>query len=219
MFCFGMKISDNINFTGIFKFDITKANCKKANKALSLITRFEDKFPESCLIFEDFPSNNCDLLESVQVCIDDAYDEYIQSILLQKKIQYYKQTYQDAILNDEIFNRIVLDKSDYKCQLMPLDVEKVEKLFKEDDENYISLNGEKGVIGNRYQQVKNYLRTGRDIWASRIQLSEQDGRLKLVFIDGRHRYAVMRDLGMQKIKFALDENSCKLAEKYNLFAK
>ena len=84
---------------------------------------------------------------------------------------------------------------------------------------YISPNGESGSISDRYERFQDYLKTGEDIEATEIVLHEKNGELYMGVTDGRHRFSVMRDMGMEKIKFAMDGESLDFAIKYGLVAK
>ena len=105
-------------------------------------------------------------------------------------------------------------------QFVSVDVSKFDELFKKSKDYYIGEGGEGGISidedkaaklgrkygypaypGGRYEQFGVFLNTGFPIQASEVSLSlSESGNLSVQFIDGRHRYAKMRDIGEQKIK-------------------
>ena len=113
-----------------------------------------------------------------------------------------------------------VDEDSYfnKVKACVLDVSKIEKLFKKKEDLYISYNGGRNSISNRYQNFIDYLKTGQKIEAPRIEITEALNEPDIEFIDGRHRFSVLRDMGMTQMPFALSEQSYEIAKKYDLLA-
>ena len=212
--------NSNINFGSIYKYNVTNTNLKAALSAQSKISNLEFKDSKNYSAFEDFVPYNemvkTGVIQNIHIAAADKYDKFIESVLRKHKIDYVKESFENVTRPENIFNRIVLPEHATNKILAALDTEKIENLFKQDNGFYISQNGENGSIGNRYKNVQNYIRTGRNINATEISLKEENGKPVLNILDGRHRFAVMRDMGMKKIKFALDANSLQIAYKYNL---
>ena len=92
---------------------------------------------------------------------------------------------------------------------------KLTELFKKDGISYIEPKGGNG-IGNRYSRVIEYLKTGQPIDATLVYLNKRYDGLSASIGDGRHRFAVLRDMGMKKIPVALHNESIELAREYGL---
>ena len=217
-----MKIlsqNNNISFGSNYKFNIANDNSKNAESAANILSQLELKNPE-ILFFSDFmPFNEISktgIFEKIHISAPDTFDEYIESVLNQRGVKFEKHTKEEDLDPKNIYKRIVLPKKRPNQRLVSLDVKKVDDLFKEND---LYIFEEKNQSKDKsFQNVRNYLATGRDIDATEIVLSEKNDKLFLSILDGRHRFCVMRDLGMDKIKFALSEDSCELAYKYGLIA-
>jgi hypothetical protein len=87
-------------------------------------------------------------------------------------------------------------------RLVTVDVAKLNRAWKSTGEHYIGLNGHGATIG-RLKRFKSWLREnpGKAIEASVVYLTDE--RNWVWFHDGRHRFAVLRDLGYRKIKVAV----------------
>ncbi len=101
-------------------------------------------------------------------------------------------------------------------KLVMLDIQRIEDLFKKDI-FYIEPNGA-NTAKSMYDGVKDYLNSGHNIDAPLIELYKAGNSICVGFIDGRHRFSVLRDMGMRKMPFSLNENSAKLAEEYGFLA-
>ncbi len=221
-----MKIANNIlyntTFGSNYKYNVTSQNSERAHQAMNILYRPELTDESNYKIYTDFPSFNdsckTGIFEKVHIAASDNYDEFIESVLKQRNISFEKQSKKTALDLDNIYNRIVLPEGGYNLQLVSVDVEKIDKLFQKNEDVYITPGGKKGTISNRYQGVIDYLKTGRDIDATQANLFERNGELVFSIIDGRHRFSVMRDMGMKKIKLAMNPKSIELAKKYNLIA-
>ena len=73
-----------------------------------------------------------------------------------------------------------------------------------DDIMLVAVSKFKSIDDILSAKFKKYLKTSRNIDAPAIVLDELDGRAVLNFIDGRHRFSVLRDMEMTKMPFSLD---------------
>lgn len=200
------------SFGSNYHYTVTHSNVKTCNKLEDILyTKENTDFG----IEEEFARNwDAPEIKTVHIFADDKYDEFIESLMLQNNIPFKKTSKKQALDLSNIYNRLVLpdiyNKNQYS--LVSIDVDKFDKLF-QDNYGYIGKNGEGGIF-NRYQTFMEYLKTGKDIEASRIFATEENGQLTISFLDGRHRYSVMRDMGMKSIKFAVDKNTENLLRKY-----
>ena len=80
---------------------------------------------------------------------------------------------------------------------------------KSDPEGYIGRGGIGDTIGNRYDQFKEFLKTGERIHAPSIGVDEKGS---LHFTDGRHRFSVLRDYGEDEVVVSMSPQSAKRAK-------
>ena len=73
------------------------------------------------------------------------------------------------------------------------------------------------VALEKYDNIKQFLETGEPIVAPHIYFEVKDDKTTVHFQDGRHRFAVLRDLGMKEIPVAINKNDISIAEKMGLF--
>ncbi|MBQ4645799.1 MAG: hypothetical protein IJB79_00465 [Candidatus Gastranaerophilales bacterium] len=154
------------------------------------------------------------------ISVDDCYDKTIEAILKSKGIDFQKRSKKETLSPYDIALRIVLTPFDEQQnrKLVELDTEKLEECFQR-SMFYLS---DEDLIGREYyhyQEVKDFIALGSLIDAPSICLVENNNQLSAEFRDGRHRYCVMRDLGMKKIPVAISSDSINLAIKHGLITK
>ena len=66
------------------------------------------------------------------------------------------------------------------------------------------------------KDMKTWMKKGLKDESPRIHISDEGACAKLDFIDGRHRYSVLRDMGMTQMPFILDKASYEAAKTYGL---
>lgn len=106
-------------------------------------------------------------------------------------------------------------------QMVEVNATKFDRAFQHNQSQYLEAGGKcKNAIKNRYQRFIEYLQGKDYIRPSEItmQTANVNGKRMVVpfFEDGRHRYAVLRDMGMGRIPMAMSEESLKLAKKAGL---
>ena len=79
---------------------------------------------------------------------------------------------------------------------------------------YVGEKGKDGISG-RYEKFENYLKDAKSIEASNVSVNKDGG---IVFGDGRHRYAVLRDMGLDELPIVMDKESIKNAQKFGYLA-
>jgi hypothetical protein len=92
-----------------------------------------------------------------------------------------------------------------------VNTDKFENAFKKDETGYIGKGGTENAIGKRYQGVEEFLKTAPSMRASEVHVRPNGS---VVFGDGRHRYAFLRDQGLDKIPISMDADSIKNAKKF-----
>lgn len=130
--------------------------------------------------------------------------------------EYGKEKYREAQEIKNIYSRIKLSEYDQidGNKLITFKTGDIEKIFKQDEDYYIRPNGENSL--KTYKEFQKYLKTGKEIDAPTIKIIDYPEGYSFGFIDGRHRFAVLRDLGMERIPFAIDDESIEAARKYGL---
>ena len=156
------------------------------------------------------------VFSTYHVSSPDDMDKAIETILISNGIDFHKTSIKESLEIDNIKSRIQLgywEKNTHS--LVEIDVEKFNELFKKDGNSYIEPEGGNG-IGKRYTGVKEYLKTGRPIDASLVYVNDFCVMPRASISDGRHRFAVFRDMGIKKLPVAMDEESIKNAKKFGL---
>jgi hypothetical protein len=89
-----------------------------------------------------------------------------------------------------------------------------DEAFSKTSWQYVGEKGKEGISG-RYEKFENFLKDAKSIEASNVSVSK-DGAV--VFGDGRHRYAVLRDMGLDELPIVMDKESIKNAKKFGYLA-
>ena len=95
--------------------------------------------------------------------------------------------------------------------LLNVNVGKIDKAWRKNNRSYIGRGGSVNAIGNRYEKFIEFLKKNKKIEASEIYF-KKDGTIS--FDNGRHRFAVLRDLGMDRMDIAVRRDNIDEAEKY-----
>lgn len=103
-------------------------------------------------------------------------------------------------------------------KLVTLDMAKVDEAWARSTGFYVGKGGTGAAIGDRYKRFQEFLQRGIPVQAPNISISVGPhlGVANVPgvdFGDGRHRTAVLRDMGATYIKVALDAESTKMAKK------
>jgi hypothetical protein len=112
-----------------------------------------------------------------------------------------------------------------KFSLVKVNVKKFDRAWKRESDYYIGKGGLGASIGDRYQRFLHILgmpeeerrmwlqgeTTSGNVAASLVNVNA-DGRID--FTNGRHRFAVLRDLGAKKIPVSMTQDSIQNAKKF-----
>jgi len=90
--------------------------------------------------------------------------------------------------------------------LVTVSVEKLNDSWSTDKDYYIGPGGTLNTIGNRYNRFKEFLQTHQPIEASRVGF---DWKGNVTFGNGRHRFSVLRDIGLDRIPIAVHNSDAK----------
>lgn len=199
-----MKISP-ISFKGTYKIIREDISNFQMNKILSK----KDKFDMSFITGSYLTGDNHFFIQT-----PDEKDDAAFKFLNKLKVPFTSLYKQDTLDSDNISSRIVLSKYDNTDNtiLQKVRTSVLDEKFKEDKELYVAPNGINGTK-TKYDRFKSYLETGEPILAPKIYFYGQ----KVRFYDGRHRFAVLRDLGMTKIPVAMEKKDIPIAKEIGLF--
>lgn len=93
-----------------------------------------------------------------------------------------------------------------------VDPRRIDAAWQRDRNQYVGPDGAGGDPG-KYSRAREFLTTADQFEAPSLRMNE--GGVP-VFEDGRHRFAVMRDLGMDRVPVAVDPYSAELARRWKL---
>ena len=199
-----MKISP-ISFKGTYK--IIRENV--TDFQMSRILSKKEKFDMSFIPGSYLTGDNHFFIQTPDEKSDSTF-----KFLNKLKVPFTSLYKPDTLDSDSISSRIVLSKYDNPeyTVLQKVRTSVLEEKFKEDKELYVAKNGINGTQ-SKYNRFKSYLETGEPILAPKIYFNGQ----KVRFYDGRHRFAVLRDLGMTRIPVAIDKKDITTAKEIGLF--
>ena len=99
-------------------------------------------------------------------------------------------------------------------QIVNINPETFDQAFSKTQWQYVGKGGEGGIEG-RYKGFENWLKDAKSMTASNVSVNKDGG---IVFGDGRHRYAVLRDMGLDELPISMDKESIKNAKKFGYIA-
>jgi len=107
---------------------------------------------------------------------------------------------------------VTINRIDKKSggQLVNVNPSAFDEAFSKTGWQYVGEKGKEGISG-RYEKFENYLKDAKSIEASNVSVNKDGG---IVFGDGRHRYAVLRDMGLDELPIVMDKESIKNAKKF-----
>jgi hypothetical protein len=107
---------------------------------------------------------------------------------------------------------VTINRIDKKTggQLVNVNPSAFDEAFSKTGWQYVGEKGKQGISG-RYEKFENFLKDAKSIEASNVSVNKDGG---IVFGDGRHRYAVLRDMGLDELPIVMDKESIKNAKKF-----
>jgi len=104
-------------------------------------------------------------------------------------------------------------KNDDKYKIYWVNTEIFDKYYKLNRDFYITYRGKEGSIGDRYKLFKDFFNTNDKIKVPEVSFSngkdskDNSNIGEARFVNGRHRYAYMRDMGATRIPMLIYDNS------------
>jgi hypothetical protein len=107
---------------------------------------------------------------------------------------------------------VTINRIDKKSggELVNVNPSAFDEAFSKTSWQYVGEKGKEGISG-RYEKFENFLKDAKSIEASNVSVNKDGG---IVFGDGRHRYAVLRDMGLDELPIVMDKESIKNAKKF-----
>jgi len=100
-------------------------------------------------------------------------------------------------------------------QLVNIKPEAFDKAFQKTDWQYVGKEGKGGIEG-RYKRFGDFVKEAPSMRASNVAVNKNGS---VVFGDGRHRYAYLRDQGLESIPMSMDKESIEHASKHGYLHK
>lgn len=202
-----MNISP-IGFKGTFCIEQKDLNNKKFTKILSKKDDFELSFQVSGYTNPG----------KLYVQMPYEFDSQLMKLLAKLSVPYKKIEEDDSLDPDNIIKRIVICPSGHNKEefLQKIDAAKLDVELKKDPAMHVGYNGKNGS-GLKYDRFKAFLKTNQEIRSPIIYLRKLPcGEIETHIYDGRHRFAVLRDMGIKQIPVTIDKDSLELAKEIGL---
>lgn len=202
-----MNISP-VNFKGTFCLNQRDLGNKKFNKILSKKEELGMSFEVSCYTNPD----------KLYVHVPHKSDFDLIKLLKKLSVKYLRIDEADSLNPDDIVARMIICSNGNLEDkfLQKIDTRRLDAELRKDPEMYIGYNGANGS-GLKYDRFKNFLKTNQEIRSPIIYLIKlPNGKVETHIYDGRHRFAVLRDMGIKQIPVTIDEDSLKLAREIGL---
>ena len=166
----------------------------------------------------DLRLGNSQNLDTLYIHSPDDKDKKTFKFLKRHKIPFCLINEQKYLTEESINSRIILSYEDENNGniLTYVNTQKLDKELSKNKESYVGFNAQNGSK-EKYDNFKKYLRTNQAINATSIYLRrEKDGNIYVKVKDGRHRFALLRDMGLKNIKISIEKESIGLAKEINL---
>lgn len=147
----------------------------------------------------------------------DSYMQQAKKLKQQKEALPVEKTGLPSLQIEDKVLPVTMHKLEEKAgnQIVNISPETFDKAFAKTDWQYVGKGGEGGIEG-RYKGFENWLKDAKSMTASNVSVNKDGG---IVFGDGRHRYAVLRDMGLDKLPISMDKESIANAKKFGYLAE
>ena len=217
-----MQINSFNNLNTSFKSLYTVKAQENLDK-LDEIEKLEDKYSyhgRSIYAFSEIPEDNYSYKHATTSFLGENYeaDDEIETMLANKGIKFTRTSFYTLLDSpDSVKERVVLSPEekarDFK--LVEVDRYNFDMNYEDHGFGYIG-HGNNVTQPERMDRFEEYLKTGKKIHAPIVYIRDTGRHPEISFQDGRHRYAYMRNMKMNGIPLAMNEESLRVAKKYNL---
>ena len=171
--------------------------------------------PQNIRVMRDLESiqNNIEYLENkLKGAPEEAIAEEFTEPGTPKKVEPKEELVSKTVTVDDREVPITMNKTDERSgySLVDVNVDAFEENFAKDKNFYVGPEGE-GGIGKRYSIFTEFAKTAPSIEAPSVGIDE-NGRV--MFDNGRHRYAYFRDKGLKTIPMSMSPESLENAKKF-----
>lgn len=159
-----------------------------------------------------------DTINETHMTVFDSCDEKVEKLLKKYDVPYYYFNAGTKLNKDEVYNRLELadEYKQFGYQLVEINVEQLDKVLQR-QKGYVGYKG-RGGVKEKYDRFVRFLHTSHKIQPPRLALTKKiDGDIDVYIDDGRHRFAVLRDIGLEKIPVVMSEESRKVAREAGIF--
>lgn len=202
-----MKIN-SVSFNGTFRLNRSDLTEKVVDK----LSKEEEPMQ---MIIENGGYRNQD---NIYINLPYKFDEKLIKMLNKLNVNYSQISETEALDTDNIISRMILsdDAKFQGCSLENINLKRLDEELQKNKEYYVSRNSA-NIFPFRYIRFERFLKTNQDIEAPIVSLKQlKNGEINTKMIDGRHRIAVFKDMGLPKIPVSIDESSAKLAREIGL---
>ncbi len=150
-----------------------------------------------------------DKINEIYITVPDEMDTKTSKLLDKHLIHYYYFNALERLNTQDIYNRLKIDDSDraYGYELIEINVNMLDKVLKQQPK-YVGYKASGDGSYEKYCRFMRFLHTKHDIMPPRVSITKKtDGTPIICIDDGRHRFAVLRDIGMEKIPVMIDKKS------------
>lgn len=145
-------------------------------------------------------------------------DSALMKVLKKLKIPFKPIDVSENLSSENIKSRIIMSEYDQEAGniLVEVNTKKLDNELQKDSDYYVSVNN-----GNcsykKIERLRRYLKTNQQINATSIYLKrDKNGNIETRIKDGRHRFAVLKDMGLSSIPVSISKDSIELAREIGL---
>ncbi len=195
-----------ISFKGIFYIKKSDTNSKQNAKLNSKKALFNMNIESGSYLSKNF--------DKFYLTVPNENDNRLIKLLKRLRIPFQKVNEKEALDLDNIYLRIMQDDEE-NYEIHCVNVGKLNKIF-EKEVSYIEKHG-KNCFNDKYNRFIEFLKTEQNIKPPKISLYKtEDGSVSAFIEDGRHRFAVLRDLGLTEMPILINKDSLPLLQEIEL---
>ena len=198
-----------ISFKGTFCFPASAKFSKYSKKIFNRTVNDQLAVDRVCF---------SDTINETHLTVFDSSDGKVEKLIEKYEIPYYYINASNPINREDVYKRLSID-DEYKqfgYQLVEINVGQLDKVLQRQN-GYVGYKG-RGGVKEKYNRFVRFLHTSHKIQPPRLALIKTvNGGLMVNIDDGRHRFAVLRDIGLEKIPVIMSEDSIKTGKEFGIF--
>lgn len=197
-----------ISFKGTYIISSNNVSLYQSKKIIA-------KANEYNMIFE---AGNYENPGQIFISVPDKSDKDVLEFFEKIKLKFEKAACLTTLTEDSITPRIILSENDKYGDkiLQSINAQILDSELKKNPYLYVGYKGKNGSI-LKYERFKRYLMMNQQIYAPSIYFRKTgSGETETIVHDGRHRFAVLRDMGFAKIPVAISKEDIATAKELGL---